>query len=121
MDEAERPDIIVEAVGHQVSTMADATTALRIGGQIYYFGIPDDPIYPFPMRAFLRKNAKLISGYTLADARRDVLARAEAYVMAYPDIVQPYISRTFKFKDVEKAFNVAVTPSPGRLKVTLEV
>jgi L-iditol 2-dehydrogenase len=120
VDEAERPDIIVEAVGHQVSTMVDATTALRIGGQIYYFGIPDDPIYPFPMRAFLRKNAKLISGITRADARRDVLARAEAYVMAYPDIVQPYISRTFKFKDVEEAFNVAIVPSPGRLKVTLE-
>jgi L-iditol 2-dehydrogenase len=72
------------------------------------------------MRAFLRKNAKLISGITRADARRDVLARAEAYVMAYPDIVQPYISRTFKFKDVEEAFNVAIVPSPGRLKVTLE-
>lgn len=120
MAEEDRPDIIVEAVGHQVSTLIDAINALRNGGQIYYFGIPDDPVYPFPMSAFLRKNAKLISGITVSEARRDVLKRAEDHIRAYPEIVQPYISRKFNFKDVEEAFNVAITPSVGQLKVILE-
>jgi threonine dehydrogenase-like Zn-dependent dehydrogenase len=118
--EADQPDIIVEAVGHQMSTLTDAISALRYGGQIYYFGIPDDPVYPFPMAAFMRKNASLISGVTAFEARRAVLKRAEDYLRAYPGIVAPYISRKFSFKDVEEAFNVAVTPSAGRLKVTLE-
>lgn len=120
MADEDRPDIIVEAVGHQVSTLTDAVNALRDGGQIYYFGIPDDPVYPFPMAAFLRKNAKLISGITVSGARRDALKRAEDHIRAYPEIVPSYISRKFNFKDVEEAFNVAITPSIGRLKVALE-
>lgn len=119
--EADQPDIIVEAVGHQVSTLTDAIRALRYRGQIYYFGIPDDPVYPFPMAAFLSKNASLISGVTAFEARRAVLKRAEDYLRAYPGIAAPYISSRFSFKDVEEAFNLAVTPSAGRLKVTLEV
>jgi threonine dehydrogenase-like Zn-dependent dehydrogenase len=119
--ETDLPNVIVEAVGHQVSTLADATQALRFGGQLYYFGIPDDPVYPFPMAAFLRKNATLFSGFTHHEARRDALVRAEAYLRASPEIIKPYLTSTFSFDEVEEAFMVASTPSAGRLKVTLEL
>jgi L-iditol 2-dehydrogenase len=118
---SEKPNIIVEAVGHQVATLVDATRAIQNDGEIYYFGIPDDPIYPFPLSAFQRKNATLIAGVTPFAVRRGVLARAEAYLKEHPSIAEPYISRRYKFSEVEAAFTEAITPSVGRLKVTLEV
>ncbi len=120
-DERERPDIVIEAVGHQVSTLVDATTVLADGGQIYYFGVPDDPIYPFPMSRFLRVRGRLYSGYTPVVARRDCLVRADAYVRQHPEITTSYISRTFKFAEAQEAFTTANTPARGQLKVTLEI
>jgi len=116
----DRPSIIVEAVGHQVGTLVDAVNTVKVDGQIYYFGIPDDLIYPLPMMTFLRKNLTLTSGTTQLHMRRDALARAEAYLRKYPALATDYISRTFKFSEIGEAFSVAVEPSVGRLKVTLE-
>lgn len=114
-------DVIVEAAGHQVATLVDATNALADGGEIYYFGMPDDPIYPFPLSTFLRKNATLKSGYTPFNVRRSCLARAEEHFAKYPDLAKPYISHTFNFRDTEEAFGVAAVQSAERLKVTLEI
>lgn len=120
-DLADQVDIVVEAAGHQVSTLTDAITALRNWGQIYYFGMPDDPVYPFPMAAFLRKNATLKSGYSPLEVRRASLERAEEYFSQHPDIAKPYVTHAFNFSDVEEAFSVAATQSASRLKVTLEI
>jgi threonine dehydrogenase-like Zn-dependent dehydrogenase len=121
LSDADRPDIVIEAVGHQVSTLADAVTALADFGQIYYFGIPDDPVYPFPMMRFLRSCGRFISGYTPLSARRDCLVRAGQHTLEHPEIIEPYISRTFKFAEAQEAFTRAITPSRGQLKVTLEL
>jgi threonine dehydrogenase-like Zn-dependent dehydrogenase len=121
LTDEERPSIVVEAVGHQVGTLTDAINALRHGGQLYYFGIPDDPVYPFPMGTFLRKNLKLISGFTPNEARRGVLARAEEYLKTYPDLAADYLGRPIEFERVEEAFQLAINPRSGQLKVTLEV
>lgn len=118
--DAREPEIVVEAVGHQVSTLVDAIRSVREEGQIYYFGIPDDPIYPFPMTSFLRKNARLLSGYTLPNARRDVLRRADEYLAKYPQIIEPYITSRYPFTQATEAYTTACTPNPGQLKVILE-
>jgi hypothetical protein len=72
------------------------------------------------MGTFLRKNLKLISGYTQLDARRDALRRAEEYLAGHREIIAPYLSRTFKFTEVEDAFALAIVPNVGQLKVTLQ-
>ena len=118
---AERPDIVIEAVGHQVSTVAHAITALADGGQLYCFGIPDDQVYPFPMWRFLRLCGRLYAGYTPTAARRDCLRRAEDYLGAHPGIARHYISHTFRFSQAQEAFATANTPTRGQLKVTLEL
>src|SRR3954449_12713411 len=74
LSDAERPSVVVEAVGHQISTLQPALDAVAPGGQVFYFGVPDDPVYPFDMMTFLRKNLTLRSGVTLE--RRRVLAEA---------------------------------------------
>jgi L-iditol 2-dehydrogenase len=117
--ESDRPDLIVEAIGHQVSTMREAVEALAVDGHIYYFGIPDDPIYPFPMTTFLRKNAKLTSGFTSARARRDVLTKAGEHLKAYPELLDVYVTNVFKTDEAQAAFDLAVRPAVGRFKVVL--
>ena len=69
LTESERPSLVVEAVGHQVSTMKNCLEALAFGGQVFYFGVPDDLIHPFDMMIFLRKKLTLRSGTTMERRR----------------------------------------------------
>jgi threonine dehydrogenase-like Zn-dependent dehydrogenase len=115
--ESERPNVIFETVGHQVSTMRDAVNALAMQGHIFYFGIPDDAIYPFPMEQFLRKDASLTSGLTRN--RRSALAVADGYLKEHPELTSAYITDQFKLDDVQGAFDLAVRPAVGRLKVII--
>ena len=97
--------------------MRDAVNALAMEGHIYYFGIPDDSIYPFPMVQFLRKNATLTSGLTLD--RRISLSRANDYLRENPELATAYVTHEFKLDDVQAAFDMAVRPATGRLKVVI--
>jgi len=112
-----RPDVIVEAVGHQVSTLQDAVSAVGECGRIFYFGVPDDDIYPINMQRLIRSNLTLMSGGTLERPR--VLAEAEQYLRQFPELVGSLITHRFGRADVQRAFEVAVTPAAGRLKVVL--
>ena len=46
----DKPDIVIEAVGHQVATLGHAIEAAAFGGTVFYFGVPDDDSYPISMR-----------------------------------------------------------------------
>jgi threonine dehydrogenase-like Zn-dependent dehydrogenase len=120
LTEEQRPNLIVEAIGHQVTTLVNAVDALAFGGQIYYFGIPDDAVYPFPMMGFLRKNARLTSGFTPASARHDVLVKAEAHLRQFPELTEAYVTNIFSYQSAQEAFDVAASPSKGRLKVVFD-
>lgn len=63
----ERPDVVIEAVGHQVSTPQDAPAAVAPSGKIFSFGVKDNAVYPFKRALLLRKNLTLMSGVTLAN------------------------------------------------------
>jgi L-iditol 2-dehydrogenase len=41
----DRPEIVIEAVGHQVATLNHAIEAVAHGGTVFYFGVPDDASY----------------------------------------------------------------------------
>ena len=72
----DRPDIVIEAVGHQVATLNHAIEAAAPGGTVFYFGVADDDSYPISMRTMLRNNLTLKSGVTL-DRRRMLDARRQ--------------------------------------------
>ena len=117
---ASHPDLVVEAIGHQVGTLAAAIAAVAPGGEIYYFGVPDDHHYPFPMWDFLRKNLTLVSGATPFSVRQRVLREAEDYLHRHPELVDHYVTTVFSLDQAQRAFEVASTPAPGRLKVVIE-
>lgn len=113
----DRPEVVIEAVGHQVATLGHAIDAVAFGGTVYYFGIPDDDSYPISIRTMLRNNLTLKSGVTL-DRRRVVLA-ASAFAKEHPDLLPNYLTHTFGVDDAQAAFDMASRPTPGRIKIAI--
>ncbi|GIF52765.1 threonine dehydrogenase-like Zn-dependent dehydrogenase [Asanoa ferruginea] len=112
-----RPEIVVEAVGHQVGTFDDAIRAVADRGRVLYYGIPDDAVYPLPMEVFLRKNATLSAGYTRD--KRTALAAAAAYLDAHPDLAGRYVTHVRPMDDLQGAFELANRPAKSQLKIVL--
>jgi L-iditol 2-dehydrogenase len=114
----ERPDVVVEAVGHQGGTLDDAVQAVGHGGRVLGFGVPDEQYYAFPFARFFRKNATLFGGVT--EHRRESLAAARDYLARFPELLEPYITDVFPVGEAQAAFMRAAHPAVGRLKVVLD-
>ncbi|WP_099022866.1 zinc-binding dehydrogenase [Mycolicibacterium palauense] len=114
---AERADVVIEAVGHQVATLGHAVEAAAFGGTVFYFGVPDDDCYPISMRTMLRNNLTLKSGVTLD--RRRVLARAADFAREHPDLLPAYLTHTFAVEEAQQAFELACRPDPTRVKIAI--
>ena len=114
---ADKPDVVIEAVGHQVATLGHAVEAAAFGGTVFYFGVPDDDSYPISMRTMLRNNLTLKSGVTLD--RRRVLALADEFAKAHPDLLPAYLTHTVSVSNVQSAFELACRPTPERVKIAL--
>jgi L-iditol 2-dehydrogenase len=112
-----RPELVVEAVGHQVSTLRHAIEAVAVGGRVLYFGIPDDDVYPLDMERLMRKNLTLTGGVTRR--RREMLARADRYLGDHPDLVDALVSGVYPVTRVQQAFDTACVAAPERLKVVV--
>jgi threonine dehydrogenase-like Zn-dependent dehydrogenase len=115
----DRPQLIVEAIGHQVATFRLCFEAAAFGGQVFYFGVPDDIVYPMEMRTFFRKNLTLRAGWTMD--RRRVLRDAAGYLAAHGDLRDAYVSHVFKAAEVQRAFEAAAVPKPGQFKIVLDM
>ena len=118
LGEAARPDIVVEAVGHQGATLEAAVEGVAHGGTVLAFGVPDESHYAFPFAAFFRKNATLLGGVTL-DRRRS-LDVARDYLLEHRAMLDAYITHVFPVADAQAAFELAAKPTAGRLKVVLD-
>lgn len=113
----DKPDVVIEAVGHQVATLGHALEATAFGGTAFYFGVPDDDSYPISMRTMLRNNLTLKAGVTLD--RRRVLALADDFAAERPGLLEAYLTHTFDVGDVQAAFELACRPTPERIKIAL--
>lgn len=114
---ASRPDVVIEAVGHQVSTLQHAIDGCAPSGIIQYFGIPDDDHYPLDMERLMRKNLTLAGGIT-RDHRR-MLARADEYLRAHPALYGDLVTHVLPVDRCQEAFDLATTPATARRKVLL--
>ena len=108
LDPADRPDVVIEAVGHQVATLSHAIEAAAPGGTVFYFGVPDDDSYPISMRTMLRNNLTLKSGVALDRPR--MLELANKFAAEHPGLLAKYLTHTFGIDDVQAAFELACPP-----------
>jgi L-iditol 2-dehydrogenase len=113
----DKPDIVIEAVGHQVATLNHAIDAAAFGGTVFYFGVADDDSYPISMRTMLRNNLTLKSGVTLD--RQRMLRTADAFARERPELLTNYLTHTFSIDDVQSAFELACRPTPERIKIAI--
>jgi L-iditol 2-dehydrogenase len=112
-------DVVIEAVGHQTRTLEAAVEAVAPGGRLFAFGVPDETHYPFPFLSFFRKNATLLAGATTS--RAAALAAAREYLRGSPGLLDDYITHVLPIERAQEAFELAVVPAAGRLKVTMQV
>ena len=117
LDPNDRPDIVIEAVGHQVATLNHAIEAAAFGGTVLYFGVADDDSYPISMCTMLRNNLTLRSGVTLD--RRRVLDAAGTFACQHPELLTNYLTHTFRVDQVQEAFELACRPVPDRVKIAI--
>ncbi len=114
---ADRADVVIEAVGHQVATLNHAIAAAAPGGTVFYFGVADDEMYPISIRAMLRNNLTLKSGVTLD--RRRMLELAGKFAAEHPWLLGAYLTHTFGVDEVQDAFDLACRPVAERIKIAI--
>jgi L-iditol 2-dehydrogenase len=114
---ADRADVVIEAVGHQVATLNHAIDAAAPGGTVFYFGVADDEMYPISMRTMLRNNLTLKSGVTLD--RRRLLELAGKFAAEHPWLLGAYLTHTFGVDEVQDAFDLACRPVAERIKIAI--
>jgi L-iditol 2-dehydrogenase len=114
---ADRCDVVIEAVGHQVATLGHAIEAVAPRGTVFYFGVPDDDSYPISMRTMLRHNLTLKSGVT--QDRQRILAAADAFARKHPGLLDRYPTHTVGVEQAQAAFDLACRPVPDRVKIAI--
>jgi threonine dehydrogenase-like Zn-dependent dehydrogenase len=119
LDEKRRPELVIEAVGHQVETLDDAVAACGPEGTVLYFGIPDEDVYPINMERVMRKNLTVVGGVTRD--RRGALLAADRYLADHPNLPGLLITHRFGRTEIAMAFDTATRAEPGRLKVVLDL
>lgn len=115
----DRPEVIVESVGHQAGTLNDAIRSAAPGARILYFGIPDEAQYPVALLAALRK--RLTIHATVTYDKRGSLLRAANHLHEYPFLTEAYVTDRYPVDQVTAAFTRAITPVVGKLKVVLSM
>ncbi|HWC22318.1 MAG TPA: zinc-binding dehydrogenase [Flexivirga sp.] len=119
LDDASRPEIVVESIGHQAATVDDAIEALSYGGTVFAFGVPDQRYYALNFQRLFRKQAILMGGVT--ENRHYWLGEALRYLERHPELADDYITHIFPIERAQDAYALAATPCAGRFKVALRV
>lgn len=112
-----RPDICVEAVGHQAATIADAIRAASESGDIVAFGVPDQATYHFPFEEFFRKNLTLHAGTT--QHWKPVLTTAIDWLIQYRRELAKLVTHVLPVSQAQEAFEFSRHPDASRLKVVM--
>jgi threonine dehydrogenase-like Zn-dependent dehydrogenase len=111
--------VVVEAVGHQTATVADAVRAVADHGMAYCFGIPVRDAYPIDVFSVVRRNLRIIGGLT--HDRRAVLGRALALLEQFPQVAAELVTDVRPAAHAAAAYSAACTPTVGRLKTVLHL
>ena len=115
----EVPDICVEAVGHQTTTLNDCLYLVKRCGTVLALGVPDIAIYPFDFGRFFRWNLHLIGSVT--PPWQEYLKRALTLVLRHQDELGFLITHRFSIHDAEAAFSMYEWPAGHpSLKVMLD-
>ncbi len=112
------PEILIEAVGHQMETLNDCFELVAKQGTVLAFGVPDQPVYALEFETFFRKNANLIAAVT--PDWQDYLQGSRDLFLKYRDELTPLITHRFAIREAEKAFKMYESHEDGILKAIID-
>ena len=113
-----RPQVVIEAVGHQQATVSDAIYGVEDHGYVFGFGEPDDADYKVPYEQLYLKDATLASGRTIGEWPEVLTAGAE-YLLRHRADFATYISHVVPVSDAQQAYSLYAHPQAGRIKVVI--
>jgi L-iditol 2-dehydrogenase len=113
----DRPEVTIEAVGHQTATFADAVRATAVDGTVLCFGINDEPTYPLDMESLIRKHLTVLGGVTRH--RQAALRAADAHLIAHPWLYDVLVTHEFGRDEAATAYESAAGPRTDRMKVLI--
>jgi threonine dehydrogenase-like Zn-dependent dehydrogenase len=113
-----RPDIIVEAVGHQHETINDCFRMIRQRGTILAFGVPDQQVYPIDYETFFRKNAEIVAAVT--PDWSPYLHRARDVFLPHRNELKPLMTHQFSILEAGAAYTLYERHAGGIIKPLLD-
>ena len=113
------PDIIIEAVGHQMETLNDCLALVRYRGTVLAFGVPDQPVYALEYETFFRKNAHLVACVT--PVWSEYLAISRDVFLSARDELEPMATHRFPIRDAAQAFSTYEKHEDGIIKALIDM
>jgi L-iditol 2-dehydrogenase len=112
------PEIIVEAVGHQMDTINDCLELVQHQGKILAFGVPDQPVYAVEFETFFRKNAHLLAVVT--PDWQTYFEKSRDLFLSNQEELSSLITHRFAVRDTEKAFRMYMDHDDGIIKAIID-
>ena len=113
------PDIIIEAVGHQMDTLNDCLGLVRQEGTVLAFGVPDHLVYALEYETFFRKNAILMACVT--PKWSEYLAISRDVFLSAREQLEPLVTHRFPIRDAGQAFSTYEKHADGILKALIDM
>jgi len=117
--EWEAPEIMIEAVGHQMDTINHCFELVQKRGTVMAFGVPDQPVYAFEYETFFRKNALLIASVT--PEWKEYLSKARDLFLSYREELEDWVTHRYPIRDAGEAFSLYERHEQGIVKAVLDV
>ncbi len=111
------PEIIIEAVGHQMETLNDCFELVQKRGTVLAFGVPDQPVYAMEYETLFRKNLQVIASVTPVWSEYLVKAR-EVFLSAREELGK-LVTHRFPIREADRAFSLYESHEDGIIKALI--
>jgi L-iditol 2-dehydrogenase len=106
------PEIIIEAVGHQMETLNDCFELVQKRGTVLALGVPDQPVYAVEYETLFRKNLHIIASVTPVWSEYLVKAREE---------LGRLVTHRFPIREADRAFSLYESHEDGIIKALIDM
>ena len=114
-----QPDVIIEAVGHQMETLNDSFELVQKRGTVVAFGVPDQPVYAIEYETLFRKNLHLIA--TVTPVWSEYLVKSRDLFLSAREELSKFVTHHFPIRDAEKAFSLYESHEDGIVKALINM
>jgi len=115
----DEPDIIIEAVGHQMETLNDCLALVKYRGTVLAFGVPDQHVYALEYEIFFRKNAYLVACVT--PVWSEYLEISKDVFLSAREELETLVTHRFPIRNAAQAFSTYEKHEDGIIKALIDM